>query len=141
MNPYVSETSLRVRYQETDQMRIVYHTNYLVWFEVGRTDYIRHFGYTYSQLEEMGLWLPVIDLSCRYLSPARYEDDVTIFTKILEHRGTKLVFAYEAKHQTDGRLLAKGSTTHFWTNSKMKRVNLLREYPEIYHRLNEVSVN
>lgn len=141
MEPYISETTLRVRYQETDQMRVVYHTNYLVWFEVGRTDFIRHFGYTYSQLEEMGLYLPVVDLTCRYISPARYEDDVTIFTKILELRGSKLVFAYEAKRKNEDQLLAKGSTTHIWTNQQMKRVHLQREYPEIHQRLHKMVQN
>lgn len=131
----VTESEIRVRYQETDQMQVVYHANYLVWFEIGRTDFIRQFGLTYQTLEKQGLLLPVVDLKCRYLQPAQYDDEVIIFTKMFEISGSKLVFHYEARRKHDQQLLAKGETTHLWTNPQMKRVHLRREYPELYERL------
>jgi acyl-CoA thioester hydrolase len=135
IEPYIAESTLRVRYQETDQMRVVYHTNYLVWFEVGRTDYIRHFGYTYHQLEEMGLFLPVVDLQCRYLAPAHYDEEISVYTQIAELRASKISFSYEIKHSADQQPLAKGVTTHIWTNQEMKRVNLQRVHPDVYTKL------
>lgn len=139
LNSFVTESLIRVRYQETDQMQVVYHANYLVWFEIGRTDYIRHFGLTYQKLEEQGLFLPVVDLKCRYLQPAQYDDEVLIFTKVFEVTGSKLVFRYQAKGKHDQQLLAKGETTHLWTNQQMKRVHLHRENPELYKRLQSVA--
>lgn len=135
MSPYTSESVIRVRYQETDQMGVVYHTNYLVWFEIGRTDYIRHFGISYRKLEEWGLLLPVVDVQCRYLQPARYDDEISIYTHLSAYNGSKLTFSYEAKRKNDQLILAKGTTTHLWTDRSMKRVNIKRKYPEIYEKL------
>lgn len=135
MNPYISESLIRVRYQETDQMGVVYHANYLIWFEIGRTDYIRHLGMTYRALEERGLLLPVVDVQCRFLQPARYDDEVVIQTQISIHNGSKLVFSYEAKRKEDQTLLAKGTSTHLWTDRAMKRVNIRQRYPDIYEKL------
>ena len=75
---------LRVRYQETDQMGVVYYANYLTWFEIGRTEFVRHFGTTYREIEAKGLLLPVVDAECSYLSPARYDDRVAVCTTIAE---------------------------------------------------------
>jgi len=133
----MSESIVRVRYQETDQMGVVYHANYLVWFEIGRTDYIRKFGITYRKLEELGLLLPVVDVQCRFIQPACYDDEVSIYTRISAHNGSKLTFTYEAKRQPDKLLLAKGSTTHLWTDRSMKRINIKRKYPEIYEKLKQ----
>lgn len=139
MNSYISKSLLKVRYQETDQMGVVYHANYLVWFEIGRTDYIRQFGYSYGELEEIGLLLPVVEVYSRYLQPARFEDEILIYTQMDKHTGSKLVFTYQVKRKSDQQLLVKGSTTHLWTTRTMKRVNIRTKYPEIYHRLQSMS--
>lgn len=141
MDSYRSESTIRVRYQETDQMGIVYHANYLVWFEIGRTDYIRNLGLTYRGLEEIGLLLPVVDVQCRFLQPARYDDEIVIITSIETHNGSKLAFFYEAKRKKDNQLLAKGSTTHLWTTKEMKRINIRRTHPEIYEKLESKKVS
>lgn len=128
----VAETALRVRYQETDQMGVVYHTNYLVWFEVGRTEMMRERGFSYKDLEEKGLLLPVVDIHCKYEYPARYDDLVIIRTRISQFNRSKIVFAYEVIHQETGRRLVKGESIHLWVDKKMKRINLKQAFPELY---------
>ncbi|MBH8597582.1 MULTISPECIES: thioesterase family protein [unclassified Thermoactinomyces] len=130
-----NETVLRVRYQETDQMGVVYHTNYLVWFEIGRTELIRQFGSSYRKLEENGLLLPVVDIHCKYMHSAKYDDLVLIRTEMKELSGPKVVFSYEISNKETGVKLAKGTTTHLWVNKEMKRVNIKRAFPEIYELL------
>jgi acyl-CoA thioester hydrolase len=110
---HVVETTLRVRYAETDAMGIVYHTNYIVWFEVGRGEYIRQLGANYADLEGQGYYLPVIEVHARYLAPARYADLVTVRTRVEEARSRQVTFAYEVVMAETGQLLATGQTKHF----------------------------
>jgi acyl-CoA thioester hydrolase len=109
---HVVETTLRVRYAETDAMGVVYHTNYLVWFEVGRGEYMRQQGSDYGQLEGQGYYLPVIEVQARYLAPARYGDLVTIRTWVKEVRSRQVTFAYKVVMAETGQLLATGWTKH-----------------------------
>ena len=113
---------VRVRYAETDQMGVVYHTNFLVWFEVGRTEYIRERGMRYRDMEERGIYLPVLESHCRYLSPARYEDAVEVRTWIEELRSRRIVFAYEARR--GDTLLARGSTVHFCLDDSRRPIRV-----------------
>jgi len=124
----VVETTLRVRYAETDAMAVVYHTNYLIWFEVGRGEYSRAIGADYRQWEGNGLFLPVVDLSCRYLSPARYGDMVVIATWVDEVRSRGLTFAYEARLQEDDRVLATGRTVHVCIDRSGRAVQIPAEW-------------
>src|SRR5580658_8711411 len=103
------ETRLRVRYAETDQMGVVYHANYLVWMEVGRVEYYRASGARYRDLEtEAGILLAVVEVNCRYYSPARYDDEVIVRTRI-EHANPRMVrFGYELISAEGGRCLASG---------------------------------
>ncbi len=137
---FVSETELRVRYQETDQMGVVYHTNYLVWFEVGRSSWVRELGISYRELEKMGLLLPLIDAYCQYRSPARYDDEIIVRTHVGEVSRSKLAFYYEILRKEDAKLLAKGKTTHLWVNRQMKRVDVQKDYPEVYQLISRNSV-
>lgn len=132
------ETRIRVRYQETDQMGVVYHANYLTWFEVGRTEWIRSYGITYRQLEEKGLLLPVVDIHCKYMHPAKYDDEVIVRTSIGDFSSGKIVFHYEVVHAETDVVLSKGSSTHLWVNKEMKRVSLKRVYPEFYELLHRI---
>ncbi len=116
--PGVSRTDIIVRYAETDRMGIVHHTNYLVWFEAGRTDYLRERGTSYGEMEERGVFLPLSETYCRMISPARYEDRVTIETTIASVKSRQVVFSYEAYR--DGVLLAKGKTVHICTDGSSK---------------------
>ncbi|MFS8514548.1 MAG: YbgC/FadM family acyl-CoA thioesterase, partial [Planifilum fulgidum] len=93
MGERIFETSVRVRYKETDQMGVVHHTNYIVWFEVGRTDLLRQLGLSYRDLETRGILLPVVDLSCRYAEAARYDDEIRVLTRIADLNPGKIVRA------------------------------------------------
>ena len=107
-----STSTLRVRYAETDQMGVAWHGQYFAWFEVGRTDLLRHLGCTYRELEEEGLRLPVIEASARYLLPARYDDLLEVRTRLATMGGARLVFDYEIRREGTDSPLATGSTAH-----------------------------
>jgi acyl-CoA thioester hydrolase len=113
---------IRVRYAETDQMGVVYHTNFLVWFEVGRTDYIRERGMSYRTMEEKGIFLPVLESHCRIVSPARYEDVIEVRTWIEEMRTRRIIFAYEARR--DDTALARGTTVHFCLDASRRLIRV-----------------
>lgn len=132
MTPFIHSHRLRVRYGETDQMGVVYHTNYLNWFEVGRTELIRHAGITYRELEEKGVLLPVTDANISYKQPARYDDEVEIRTRVKEISPVRLTFAYEIVRLPDQQLLVLGETMHVFTNTALKPIRLSRTVPDIY---------
>lgn len=127
------ETELIVRYAETDQMGIVHHSNYPIWFEAARTEFIRNLGVSYSKIEEMGLMLPLMSIHCEYLKPARYEDRVLILTKVKEYTGVRLIFSYEVLNKADGSLLARGESEHAWTDLKLKPVVLKKVNPKLHN--------
>ena len=107
------DTTIRVRYAETDQMGVVYHANYLIWFEVGRVELMRALGIEYKRMEtEDDCHILVADMHCRYHFPARYDEVVRVRTRIAESRNRIIKFAYEIFRDPDGRLLATGDTTH-----------------------------
>lgn len=105
-------SNVRVRYAETDKMGVVYHSNYFVWFEIGRTDWLRDTGWTYREMEAAGIQLPVIEAQCQYRQGARYDDDVEIRTKASKLSPIRIQFNYEATRRADGVLLATGHTVH-----------------------------
>ena len=102
--------TLRVRYGDTDQMGFAYYANYLRWFEAGRAELIRALGSSYRAIEESGIWLPVLEARCRYLKPARYDDEIVIATGVLERRRAAIRFGYRVLREAE--LLAWGSTEH-----------------------------
>ncbi len=106
---HLNETIIRVRYGETDQMGVVYHANYAVYFEVGRTEWLREFGLSYSSMEADGIMLPVISLNVNYKNSARYDDVLKVKTKLTKIPRASIEFYYEIFNQT-GVLLATGST-------------------------------
>jgi acyl-CoA thioester hydrolase len=103
---------VRVRYSETDKMGVVYYANYLVWFEVGRTDLLRQTGMTYRDMESEGLALPVIEARCTYRIPARYDDDLEIRTEATMLSPVRVRFDYEVARASDQAVLADGHTVH-----------------------------
>jgi acyl-CoA thioester hydrolase len=124
---------VRVRYAETDQMGIVYYANYLVWFEIGRVELLRSLGLAYSQLEtDHGCILPVVEASCRYRSPARYDDEILIETRPSLLRGPVLKFAYRILRKASNgdvpQLLAEGETVHVVCDDKLNRKPLPEHY-------------
>lgn len=129
------EISVRVRYQETDQMKVVHHGNYFTWFEVGRTNLIRELGTSYSDLEQRGILLPVLEAHCEYKAPARYDDEVVIATKIGSLSPVKITFSYEVYRPLDGKILAVGHTTHAFVDENMIPHNIRKRAPEVYDLL------
>jgi acyl-CoA thioester hydrolase len=103
---------IRVRYAETDRMGVVYYANYLVWFEVGRTEWLRETGWTYRQMEHEGVSLPVIEAHCEYRQPARYDDEIDIRTRATLLTPIRLRFDYELVRAADGTVAASGHTIH-----------------------------
>jgi acyl-CoA thioester hydrolase len=128
----VCEVRLRVRYAETDQMGVVYHANYFVWFEVGRVELLRQLGFSYRDMEQNdGCFIAVVDARCRYKAPARYDDEVVVRTYLKNVRESLVHFGYELLRPADDVLLAEGETTHIVTDSEMK----VRTIPEKYMSL------
>jgi acyl-CoA thioester hydrolase len=136
-----NEITLTVRYAETDQMGIVHHSNYPIWYEASRTAFIRKLGLPYSQIEEMGVMLPLVELKCYYKGAAKYEDEVIIKTFVKEITGVRLTFNYEVYRKLDnGSLLINtGETMHAWTNKELKPVNLKKYKPEIFNIINTAA--
>jgi acyl-CoA thioester hydrolase len=108
----VVETSLRVRYAETDAMGVVYHANYFVWFEVGRGDYFRAFGQDYGEWETLGYYLPVSEARARLHAPARYADVITVRTWIEKARSRSMTLGYEVRDAASQKRLVSGWTKH-----------------------------
>jgi acyl-CoA thioester hydrolase len=106
-------TRLRVRYAETDQMGVVYHSNFIIWFEVGRVEALRQMGFTYKQMELDGCRLPVVEARCRYKIPAYYDEELVVSTRVKKVRSNLIHFLYEVKRAADDTLLAEGETVHF----------------------------
>jgi acyl-CoA thioester hydrolase len=124
----ICETTLRVRYAETDQMAVVYNANYIIWFEVGRVELLRQLGFSYAEMEQDGMHLPVVEVKCRYKHPARYDDEVTIRTRLAQLRASLLGFHYEIVRKSDGRLLAEGESVHLVVGRDLKRCHLTAKY-------------
>jgi acyl-CoA thioester hydrolase len=126
-------TEIRVRYAETDQMSVVYYSNYLVWFEIGRVELMRSLGMAYSQLEDVyGCILPVAEARCRYRASARYDDQIQIETQPALVRASLVKFAYKIWRKASGEkereLLADGETTHMVCDKQMNRMRLPEEH-------------
>ncbi len=129
----ISETRIRVRYAETDQMGVVYHSNYFIWFEVGRVELMRQLGFTYKDMErEDGCYIAVVDARCRYKAPARYDDEILIRTRLKNVRESLIHFAYQALRASDQLLLAEGETTHIVIDAEMMRRSIPEKYMAVF---------
>ncbi len=127
------ETSLRVRYAETDRMGVVYHSNFVIWFEVGRVELLRQLGFEYSSMEkEDNCHIPVVDLRVRYKAPALYDDEIVIRTRLANARQSLLHFTYEVVRAGDRTLLATGETTHIIVDEKFQRRTLPEKYLQAF---------
>ena len=123
------ETTLRVRYAETDRMGVVYHANYLVWFEIGRTEFCRARGFAYKDMEENDrAFLVVAESYCRYKAPARYDDELIVRTHITELRRRSVRFGYEIINAADGRIIAEGETGHVVTDTNGRVISMPEHY-------------
>jgi acyl-CoA thioester hydrolase len=126
-----TETRVRVRYAETDQMGVVYHANYFIWFEVGRVEMMRQYGLDYRLMEqEEGAMIAVVEATARFKSPARYDDELIVRTTIAGVRGSIVRFRYAVVRAEDGIVLCEGETVHLVVGRDMKRRALPRKYAE-----------
>jgi acyl-CoA thioester hydrolase len=124
----VSKKEIEVRYAETDQMGVVYHANYLVWMELGRTKLISDLGFNYADLEALGVISPVIDLSISYKKSAKYGDVITIYTWINEYNGIRVKYEYEIMHNES--ILAKGTSEHVCVKKENFRpISIKKHFP------------
>ena len=147
--------TLRVRYQETDQMGVVFHGNYVTWFEIGRTELVRALGMPYQRIEQAGMLLPVVDLACSYQLPAHYDDLVVVCTTIGSFSPIRISFRSEIRRisegeetgfpkiwsgvQPPGELLVKGGTKHVWVNEQWRPSRLDKALPELYSLLQRMA--
>jgi len=127
--------TMNVRYSETDQMGIVHHSNYLVWFEEGRKSFFDKLGVSIIAIESSGAKLLVHDFKCHCIKPARFEDDICIRTYLKSMTKTRLTFTYEVYKNECSVLIAQGETVHFWTDNGLKPINANKVLPEVYKKL------
>jgi len=134
------ETSLRVRYAETDNMGVAYHSNFVIWFEVGRVELMRQLGFRYRDMEEHdNCHMPVVDMRVRYKAPARYDDEIVVRTQLKNVRRSLLHFGYEIFRAADRVLLATGETMHIVVDGKFDRCSLPEKYMEAFRRTGQQS--
>ncbi|HTJ87419.1 MAG TPA: thioesterase family protein [Terriglobales bacterium] len=133
MNAHIGEVKIRVRYAETDQMGVVYHANFFVWFEVGRVEFLRAMGFSYRDMEENdACFIAVVDARCRYKAPAHYDDEITVRTSLKNVRESVIHFGYELVRVSDGTLLAEGETMHVVTDAEMRRRTIPEKYMQAF---------
>ncbi len=126
------QTRFRVRYAETDQMGVAYYANFFIWMELGRVELVRSRGCSYKDLElTEGLYLSVVGANCRYLFPAKYDEEILVETEILSSNPRVVEFGYEIKSADSGRLLAQGSTRHMWLNRDWRPTRLPERYQDL----------
>lgn len=131
----MNRTEIRVRYSETDQMGVVYHANYLAWFEVGRVEYLREIGLDYRAMESQGIMVPVLEVNCKYRHPARYDDIVIVETRLSEVKRAKFYFEYSIFRKEDSEPLATGRSEHIFVDSEFRPINLKKQHPEMWEKL------
>ncbi len=129
----VNETRIRVRYAETDQMGVVYHSNHFIWFEVGRVELLRQLGFSYKTMErEDDCFIAVADARCRYKAPIHYDDEVVVRTYMKHVRERMIHFGYELRRAETGELLAEGETMHLVADARMKPRALPEKYMKVF---------
>ena len=132
--PYERE----VFYYETDQMSIIHHSNYIRWMEEARVDFLNQIGLNYSQMEETGLLIPVLSVSCDYKQAFRYGDSFQIKVFLEKFTGVRFRMFYEIVCRRTGQIHAKGNSEHCFATKDLVPVRIKKEYPDLYQKLNKV---
>lgn len=122
----------KVQYYETDQMRVVHHSNYIRWFEEARVDLMEQMGMGYDRMEELGIASPVLGVEADYLRMVRFGDTVSTRTRMKEYNGIKLTLEYEVTDENTGMVHCRGLTKHCFLNEKGRPVSLKKDYPDIH---------
>lgn len=136
---YKSETRLTVRYAETDMMGIVHHSRYYPWFEQARTDFIKKSGLSYSEMERMGIMLPLTETHCKYLYGLTYEDEALITCEIEKLTVARIEFVYEVYKLPEMKKVSVGRTKHGFTDTNLRPINLKKAFPEVWEKLSELA--
>ncbi|SHH49437.1 acyl-CoA thioesterase [Clostridium grantii] len=137
---YINKTKIKVRYAETDQMGIVHHSNYYIWFEVGRTEFTKKCGMSYSDIEKENIMMPVLETGCKHMEGAKYEDELIIETWINQLSGAKIIFNYNIIRELDNKLLATGFTKQTFIDNNFKIINLKKKHPELFEKMVALNV-
>ncbi|MBQ2662913.1 MAG: acyl-CoA thioesterase [Clostridia bacterium] len=132
---YISETYLTVRYAETDMMGIVHHSRYYPWFEVARTEFIKKTGLTYTEMEQMGILLPLTETGAKYHLGLKYEDEVVIKCRITKLTVARCEFGYEVYRLPDMTLATEGRTAHGFVGKDFVPLNLKKTFPDVWEKL------
>ena len=132
----------RVNYYETDQMGIVHHSNYIRWFEEARTDYMEKRGVCYAEIEKQGVLMPVVSVRCDYKNPARFADDIEIYTALIKFNGARVIFRYEVYSAAEKKLLVTGESEHCFIDTQSRKpLALRRVLPEYAALLEKIQEN
>ena len=135
----ISQTKITVRYEEADQMGIVHHSVYPIWYEAARTEAIKKIGVTYSALEKNGIMIPLVELNSKYIFPAEYEDVLTINVEIAKLTPARIVFNYQIFKAGIEKPINTGSTTHAWVGRDLKPINLKKQYPDLFEKMMKLA--
>ena len=128
---HTSKTRFRARYSETDKMGVIYYANYLVWMEMGRTDYCKSVGFDYRDMELDGANMAVAEATCRYMTPARYDDEILVQTQVERLNRRLITFSYVISNEKTGVVLAEGRTVHIATGNDGKSRSIPARYLEL----------
>ncbi len=128
-------TEIMPRYAETDQMGIIHHAVYPIWYELGRTEYFNKVGLRYDEIEKMGIMTPIVEMNCKYKMPAYYNKEVEVRTKLTKLTPVKFILEYDI-YDKNNNLINIGTTTLVWADSKtFKIINIQKQYEELYNKL------
>lgn len=134
MEPYTH----KAQYYETDQMGVVHHSNYIRWFEEGRTWFLEQIGFPYDVMEnQIKIISPVLEVTCQYRAMVRFSDVVDIYTKVEKFNGIKLTLSYRVINKKTGELTTTGTSSHCFLNEKGQPISLKKEYPDFYGKILE----
>jgi len=128
-------TKIMPRYAETDQMGIIHHAVYPIWYELGRTEYFNKVGLRYDEIEKMGIMTPIVEMNCKYKMPAYYNKEVEVRTKLTKLTPVRFILEYNI-YDKNNNLINTGTTTLAWADSKtFKIINIQKQYEELYNKL------
>ena len=135
----ISKSIVNVRYAETDKMGIVHHSVYPIWYELARTDLSKLTGFHYSKMEKEGIMTPLVELNCKYYSPAYYDDELIVTATVSKLTPARLVFYYEVFRKNFEKPINTGYTVHAIVNKEMKPINTKKLFPEIYEAMEKMA--
>ena len=134
----ISKSIVRVRYAETDKMGIVHHSVYPIWYELARTDLSKLAGFPYSKMEEDGVLTPLVELNCKYIKPAYYDDELVVTATVSKLTPARIVFYYEVFKDDSDKPINTGYTVHAIVNKDMRPINTKKLFPDIYQTMEKM---